>query len=547
MKVVIVGGVAGGASTAARLRRLDENAQIIMLERGDYISFANCALPYFIGDVIQDKNELTLQTPESFRARFNVEVRVRSEVTAVHAEKKTVTVKNLETGESYEESYDKLVLSPGAKLILPPMEGAQLEEVFTIRNIPDTYQVKSYLLEHHPKRAVVVGGGYIGMEMAENLHRAGLEVTIVELADHLIGPLDWDMAQEVLRHVTAKGLKVLLGTGVQSIRKAGEGLTVGLTSKEELAADLVILSVGVLPDTAFLKDSGLEFGLKGAIKVDEQMRTSLPDVYAVGDAVQVRDFVTGEDAFVPLAGPANRQGRIAADNLAGIPSRYTGTQGSAVLRCFDLTVATTGINETAAKRAGIPYERSYSFPFSNATYYPGAAQLAVKLLFNKENGKVLGAQFIGQKGADKRCDVMATAIRCGLTVDDLVDLELCYAPPFNSAKDPVNLCGMIAQNILHGRVKVFHWDEIPAPGGDVILLDVRTKGEYERGSIPGFINIPVDELRERLGELDPAKKIYITCQVGLRGYVASRILCQHGFDCYNLSGGYRLYSTVAKK
>ena len=547
MKVVIVGGVAGGASTAARLRRLDENAQIIMLERGDYISFANCALPYFIGDVIQDKNELTLQTPESFRARFNVEVRVRSEVTAVHAEKKTVTVKNLETGESYEESYDKLVLSPGAKPILPPMEGAQLEEVFTIRNIPDTYQVKSYLLEHHPKRAVVVGGGYIGMEMAENLHRAGLEVTIVELADHLIGPLDWDMAQEVLRHVTAKGLKVLLGTGVQSIRKAGEGLTVGLTSKEELAADLVILSVGVVPDTAFLKDSGLEFGLKGAIKVDEQMRTSLPDVYAVGDAVQVRDFVTGEDAFVPLAGPANRQGRIAADNLAGIPSRYTGTQGSAVLRCFDLTVATTGINETAAKRAGIPYERSYSFPFSNATYYPGAAQLAVKLLFNKENGKVLGAQFIGQKGADKRCDVMATAIRCGLTVDDLVDLELCYAPPFNSAKDPVNLCGMIAQNILHGRVKVFHWDEIPAPGGDVILLDVRTKGEYERGSIPGFINIPVDELRERLGELDPAKKIYITCQVGLRGYVASRILCQHGFDCYNLSGGYRLYSTVAKK
>ncbi len=547
MKVVIVGGVAGGASTAARLRRLDENAQIIMLERGDYISFANCALPYFIGDVIQDKNELTLQTPESFRARFNVEVRVRSEVTAVHAEKKTVTVKNLETGESYEESYDKLVLSPGAKPILPPMEGAQLEEVFTIRNIPDTYQVKSYLLEHHPKRAVVVGGGYIGMEMAENLHRAGLEVTIVELADHLIGPLDWDMAQEVLRHVTAKGLKVLLGTGVQSIRKAGEGLTVGLTSQEELAADLVILSVGVLPDTAFLKDSGLEFGLKGAIKVDEQMRTSLPDVYAVGDAVQVRDFVTGEDAFVPLAGPANRQGRIAADNLAGIPSRYTGTQGSAVLRCFDLTVATTGINETAAKRAGIPYERSYSFPFSNATYYPGAAQLAVKLLFNKENGKVLGAQFIGQKGADKRCDVMATAIRCGLTVDDLVDLELCYAPPFNSAKDPVNLCGMIAQNILHGRVKVFHWDEIPAPGGDVILLDVRTKGEYERGSIPGFINIPVDELRERLGELDPAKKIYITCQVGLRGYVASRILCQHGFDCYNLSGGYRLYSTVAKK
>ena len=547
MKVVIVGGVAGGASTAARLRRLDENAQIIMLERGDYISFANCALPYFIGDVIQDKNELTLQTPESFRARFNVEVRVRSEVTAVHAEKKTVTVKNLETGESYEESYDKLVLSPGAKPILPPMEGAQLEEVFTIRNIPDTYQVKSYLLEHHPKRAVVVGGGYIGMEMAENLHRAGLEVTIVELADHLIGPLDWDMAQEVLRHVTAKGLKVLLGTGVQSIRKAGEGLTVGLTSQEELAADLVILSVGVVPDTAFLKGSGLEFGLKGAIKVDEQMRTSLPDVYAVGDAVQVRDFVTGEDAFVPLAGPANRQGRIAADNLAGIPSRYTGTQGSAVLRCFDLTVATTGINETAAKRAGIPYERSYSFPFSNATYYPGAAQLAVKLLFNKENGKVLGAQFIGQKGADKRCDVMATAIRCGLTVDDLVDLELCYAPPFNSAKDPVNLCGMIAQNILHGRVKVFHWDEIPAPGGDVILLDVRTKGEYERGSIPGFINIPVDELRERLGELDPAKKIYITCQVGLRGYVASRILCQHGFDCYNLSGGYRLYSTVAKK
>ncbi len=547
MKVVIVGGVAGGASTAARLRRLDENAQIIMLERGDYISFANCALPYFIGDVIQDKNELTLQTPESFRARFNVEVRVRSEVTAVHAEKKTVTVKNLETGESYEESYDKLVLSPGAKPILPPMEGAQLEEVFTIRNIPDTYQVKSYLLEHHPKRAVVVGGGYIGMEMAENLHRAGLEVTIVELADHLIGPLDWDMAQEVLRHVTAKGLKVLLGTGVQSIRKTGEGLTVGLTSQEELAADLVILSVGVLPDTAFLKGSGLEFGLKGAIKVDEQMRTSLPDVYAVGDAVQVRDFVTGEDAFVPLAGPANRQGRIAADNLAGIPSRYTGTQGSAVLRCFDLTVATTGINETAAKRAGIPYERSYSFPFSNATYYPGAAQLAVKLLFNKENGKVLGAQFIGQKGADKRCDVMATAIRCGLTVDDLVDLELCYAPPFNSAKDPVNLCGMIAQNILHGRVKVFHWDEIPAPGGDVILLDVRTKGEYERGSIPGFINIPVDELRERLGELDPAKKIYITCQVGLRGYVASRILCQHGFDCYNLSGGYRLYSTVAKK
>lgn len=545
MKVVIVGGVAGGASAAARLRRLDESAEIIMFERGEYISFANCGLPYYIGGEITKKSALTLQTPQSFNARFNVDVRVNSEVTSIDPKAKTVTVRSKDRGE-YTESYDKLILSPGAAPIRPPMEGADNARVFTLRNIPDTIKIREYVEEEFPASAVVVGGGYIGVEMAENLKNAGVAVTIVELADHVIAPLDYDMACDVHRYLKEKGVGLILKNGVQAIKEEGGKLKLTL-SDSEIETDMVIMAVGVRPDTALAKDAGLELNKRGAIVVNEHMLTSDPDIYAVGDAVEVTDFVTGEKAYIPLAGPANKQGRIAADNICGIPTTYKNTLGSAVLKIFDMTVATTGVNERAAKAAGLDYDKVYTYSNSHASYYPGSTGMSIKTLYEKGTGKILGAQIVGFDGVDKRCDVLATAIRAGMTAKDLTELELCYAPPFGSAKDPVNFVGYVIENTLAGRVKNFFWDDVAKlpRDGSVTLLDVRTDLERENGQyIEGFIHIPVDELRARAGELDKSKPVYIHCRTGLRSYVACCMLAGMGFDCYNLSGGWRLYESI---
>ena len=537
MKVVIVGGVAGGASAAARLRRLDESAEIIMFERGEYISFANCGLPYYIGGEITKKSALTLQTPQSFNARFNVDVRVNSEVTSIDPKAKTVTVRSKDRGE-YTESYDKLILSPGAAPIRPPMEGADNARVFTLRNIPDTIKIREYVEEEFPESAVVVGGGYIGVEMAENLKNAGVAVTIVELADHVIAPLDYDMACDVHRYLKEKGVGLILKNGVQAIKEEGGKLKLTL-SDGEIETDMVIMAVGVRPDTALAKDAGLELNKRGAIVVNEHMLTSDPDIYAVGDAVEVTDFVTGEKAYIPLAGPANKQGRIAADNICGIPTTYKNTLGSAVLKIFDMTVATTGVNERAAKAAGLDYDKVYTYSNSHASYYPGSTGMSIKTLYEKGTGKILGAQIVGFDGVDKRCDVLATAIRAGMTAKDLTELELCYAPPFGSAKDPVNFVGYVIENTLAGRVKNFFWDDVAKlpRDGSVTLLDVRTDLERENGQyIEGFIHIPVDELRARAGELDKSKPVYIHCRTGLRSYVACCMLAGMGFDCYDLLG-----------
>ena len=546
MKVVIVGGVAGGASAAARLRRLDEKAEIVMLERGPYISFAHCGLPYYIGGEIKKKSALTLQTPQSFKSRFNVDVRVNSEVTAIHTAEKTVTVRTAE-GE-YEESYDKLILSPGAAPIVPPLPGVDNERVFTLRNIPDTEKIREYVEEEFPASAVVIGGGYIGVEMAENLKKSGVETTIVELSDHLIAPLDYDMACEVHQYARSQGLNLVLNNGVTAIEEKGGKLCVKL-SNGELETDMVILSVGVRPDTALAKDAGLALNARGAILTDAHMLTSNPDIYAVGDAVEITDFVTKQKGYIPLAGPANKQGRIAADNLCGIPSEYKQTQGSSVLKLFDMTIAMTGVNERTAKAAGLHYDRMYTYNQSHASYYPGGHGISMKVLYEKGTGRLLGAQLVGYDGVDKRCDVLAVAIRAGLTASDLTELELCYAPPFGSAKDPVNYAGYAIENVLTGKIKTFHWDEVASlpRDGSVTLLDVRTAAERANGCIDGFIGIPVDELREHIGELDPKKPIYVHCQSGLRSYIACRILAGYGFDCYNLTGGWRFYNLVVNE
>lgn len=547
MKVVIVGGVAGGASAAARLRRLDEKAQIILFERGEYISFANCGLPYYIGGEIKKKSALTLQTPESFRTRFGIDVRVNSEVTDVRPAEKTVVVRTKE-GEEYTETYDKLILSPGAAPIVPPLPGVQNPRVFTLRNIPDTERIRAYVEEEFPDSAVVVGGGYIGVEMAENLKKSGVETTIVELSDHLIAPLDFDMACEVHQYARSQGLNLVLNNGVTAIEEKGGRLAVKL-NQGELETDMVILSVGVRPDTALAEKAGLSRNQRGAIVVDSRMRTSDENIYAVGDAVEITDFVTKQKGYVPLAGPANRQGRIAADNVCGIPSQYKDTQGSSVLKLFDMTVAVTGVNERAAKAAGLDYDKMYTYNQSHASYYPGAHGISMKVLYEKKTGRLLGAQLVGCDGVDKRCDVLATAIRAGMTAFDLTELELCYAPPFGSAKDPVNYAGFAIENVLTGKVKTFHWHDVAAlpRDGSVTLLDVRTPTERAGGAIEGFQGIPLDELRQRVGELDPSKPVYIHCHSGLRSYLACRILTGLGFDCWNLTGGYRFYSLVVKE
>ena len=541
MKTIIIGGVAGGATAAARLRRLDEKAEIIILERGEYVSFANCGLPYYIGGVITDRADLTLQTPQSFKARFNIDVRVLNEAVKINPDAKSVTVKNLHTGETYEETYDNLILSMGAEPIRPNIEGADGSNVFTLRNIPDTLKIKNYIDTAKPRSAVVIGGGYIGVEMAENLVEAGLNVAVVELADHLIAPLDFDMAADVHRYIKSKGIYLHLNNGVKAIN----GNTV-ILQNGEITADMIILSVGVRPETVIAKECGIDLNPRGSIVVNNKMQTNIPNVYAVGDAVEVEDFITKKPAFIPLAGPANKQGRIAADNIAGYESVYTGTQGSAVLKLFDMTVATTGLNEKSAQAAGIDYDKTYTYSASHATYYPGAAQMYIKALWDKKTLKIIGAQIVGFDGVDKRMDVLATAIRFGAKITDLTTLELCYAPPFGSAKDPVNMLGFVAENIVSGKLKQFFWHDVEnlPRDGSVFLLDTRTPFEVMQGKIDGFVNIPLDSLRQRINEIPKDRPIYVHCHSGLRSYLACRILTGNGYDCYNLAGGWRLYESV---
>ena len=548
MKVLIVGGVAGGASAAARLRRNDEHAQIILFERGQYISFANCGLPYYIGDVIKDKEKLTLQTPESFRARFNVDVRIGSEVISIDRKGRRVTVKQAGDGSIYEESYDKLILSPGAEPFRPRMPGSNGKRVFTLRNIPDTYAIKEFCTRNAPKSAVVIGGGYIGIEIAENLKKLGLRITIVELTDHIIPPIDGDMAAQLQNHLRAKGIRLLLNTGVSAIEETDSGLLFRLSQGAPIAGDFAVLAAGVAPESGLAKNAGLETGLRGTIAVNEHMRTSDENIYAVGDAVQVTDAVSGRPAFIPLASPANKQGRIAADNVCGGGERYDGSQGSSILKVFDLTLAATGLSEKALKAGGIAYRKSFTYSASNASYYPGGLPMSMKLLFAPDSGRILGAQAVGFSGVDKRIDVIAAALRFGGTVYDLTRLELCYAPPFSSAKDPVNMAGYTAENILKNKFMPFYPEDVagidPAKS---LLLDVRTREEFESGTIPGAVNLPLDSLREGLGSLPKDREIDVFCQIGLRGYLASRILLQSGFtDVKNLSGGYRLWKEIQK-
>jgi len=543
-KIRIVGGVAGGASFAARMRRLDEHAIITMYDKGDFISFANCGLPYHIGNVIRNRDELIIQTPEQFNARFNIEVRINSEVIAVSPEKKEITVKH---GSSETiEPYDILMLTPGSIPVRPPIPGIDLPNIYTLRTIPDMDRIKKIAHDKESGHAVVIGGGFIGLETAENLRHLGIDVTLVEMAEQVFAPADREMAELLHQELHKNGITLITGNGVGSFSaNSDDTLQIMLSDGTLLTADFTVLAIGVRPDTAFLQGTGIALNKQGAIIVDEDMRTNIPDIYAVGDAIEVTDYVSGTKASIPLAGPANRQARIAADNVCGKPTTYKNTQGTSICKVFDLTAAVTGLNEKNAKKHGIAFKKSYTHSASHASYYPGAAVLSIKLLFSPENGRVLGAQIIGKDGVDKRIDVLAEAVRHTLTVTDLTELELAYAPPFGSAKDPVNMAGFVADNILCGDMPVFYCEDIPDIDTETAtLLDVRTSGEHRRGAIPDSTNIPVDELRSRLGELDTSKEIYLYCQVGLRGHVATRMLLQHGFKVKNLSGGYRTYQTV---
>ena len=546
MKVVIVGGVAGGATAAARIRRLDEKAEIVVFERSGYISYANCGLPYYIGDVIEDPKDLTLQTPESFFTRFRVNMKVRHEVTAIHPEKKTVSVKNLKTGEEFEESYDKLILSPGAKPTQPRFSGTELDKVFTLRTVEDTLRIKKYINQNHPKSVVLAGGGFIGLELAENLRELGMDVTIVQNGKQLMNLFDYDMASFIHNEIRKHGVKLALGHTVEGFEDRDGGVDVLLKDEAPLHADMVVLAIGVTPDTALAKEAGLELGIKGAIVVNDRMETSVPDIYAAGDAVQVKNFVTGDDALISLAGPANKQGRIIADNICGLDSRYNGSQGSSVIKVFDMTAALTGINERSAKAAGLDADTVILSPMSHAGYYPGGKVMTMKVVFEKDTYRLLGAQIVGYEGVDKRIDVLATAIRAGMKATDLKELDLAYAPPYSSAKDPVNMAGFMIDNIANGVLKQWHLedaDKLPRDGS-VTLLDTRTATEYSRGHIEGFKNIPVDELRERLDEVEKDKSVYVICQSGLRSYIASRILEGNGYTAYNFAGGFRFYDAV---
>ena len=547
MKVVIVGGVAGGATAAARIRRLDEQAEIIVFERSGYISYANCGLPYYIGDVITDADDLTLQTPESFWKRFRIAMKVHHEVTAIHPERKAVTVQNLETGAVFDECYDKLLLSPGAQATQPKLPGIGIDKMFTLRTVEDTFRIKEYINQYHPRSVVLAGGGFIGLELAENLRQIGMDVTIVQRPKQLMNPFDPDMAAFLHAEMRKHGIHLAMGYTVEGFEGKNGGVDVLLKDAAPIHADMVILAIGVTPESKLAKDAGLALGIKGSILVNDRMETSVPDIYAVGDAVQVKHYVTGEASLISLAGPANKQGRIAADNICGGDSRYAGSQGSSIIKVFNLTAAVTGINETIARRAGLPVDSVILSPMSHAGYYPGGKVMTMKVVFERESFRLLGAQIIGYDGVDKRIDVLATAIHAGMKATELKELDLAYAPPYSSAKDPVNMAGFMIDNIASGVLKQWHMDKLDdlLQNDSVILLDTRTVGEFNRGHIPGFRNIPVDDLRNRIAELEPGKPVYVICQSGLRSYIACRILAGFGFDAYNFSGGYRFYEAVS--
>lgn len=546
MKIVIIGGVAGGATAAARIRRLDEKAEITVFERSGYISYANCGLPYYVGDVITDKNELTLQSPGGFKRRFNIDVKIHHEVTAINKERKTVSVKNLESGETFEESYDKLILATGAKPFVPDIPGIYSEKIFSIRTVEDTFEIKKYLQKKLTKSAVVVGGGFVGVEMAENLSALGIKVTLVESAKQLLSSFDSDMAAFIHAEVRRHGINLLLGKTVSAFAEKDGMLEVALEGEKTLRTDMAVMAVGVKPETDLAEKAGLSLGIRKSIAVNERMETSEKDIYAVGDAVQIKNSVTGEDALIFLAGPANKQARIAADNICGIESRYKGAQGSSVVKVFDITAASTGINESAAKKAGIDFEKVILSPMSHAGYYPGGKVMTIKVLFEKETFRLLGAQIVGYDGVDKRIDVFATAIKAGLDARELKDIDLSYAPPYSSAKDPVNMAGFMIDNVSNGTLKQWFVEDAQNLPRDksVTLLDTRTEGEYKRGHIEDFINIPVDSLRSRLDEIEKGKPVYVICQSGLRSYIASRILEGNGFEAYNFAGGFRFYDAV---
>lgn len=547
MKVIIVGGVAGGASAAARLRRLDENAQITMYERSGYISYANCGLPYYIGGVITDRRQLTLQTPDSFYKRFRVDVKVNHEVLSIDRVNHTVEVKNLSTGEIFTDNYDKLVLSPGAKVVKPPIPGIESERIFTLRTVEDTYRIADEIKALKAESAVVIGGGFIGIEAAENLTGIGLSVSLCEASPQVLSQFDDDMIPQVHAVIREKGINLILGRAISSFEEKEDGIESVLSDGEHIKSDIVLLAIGVAPDSALAVSAGIKTGIKGAITVDEHMLTSDPDIYAVGDAAEIEELVTGSKANIPLAGPANKQGRIAADNIAGISSSYKGTMGTSVLKIFDITAASTGINERRARAMSLKYDKVILSPSSHASYYPGGKVMTMKVLFDPDKDRLLGAQIIGYDGVDKRIDVIATALRAGMRASELAALELAYAPPYSSAKDPVNMAGFIIENVINQKVRHFFYDDIPSlqKKDDAFLLDTRTMREYTAGHAPGFINIPVDELRERLNEVPCDKTVYVMCQSGLRSYIACRILSAHGYRCFNFAGGYRLYSSIA--
>ena len=549
MKVIIVGGVAGGATAAARLRRLDENAQIVMIERSGFVSYANCGLPYYIGGTITDRSKLTLQTPQSFRNRFDIDARVRQEVVAIDRAAHTVTARRLDDGTEYVEGYDKLILSPGARPVTPDLPGIDAERLFTLRTVEDTYRIAEFIDREQPRRAVIVGAGFIGLEMAENLRERGLEVTVVQRGEHVMPVFDADMASLLHNHLREHGVELLLKADVTGFEETSDVIFTTLADGRVLESDLVMLSIGVVPESTLAREAGLELGMRGSIKVDATMRTSDPDIYAVGDAVEVTNVVTGSSALIALAGPANKQGRIAADNICGRESEFGGSQGSSVLKLFELDAASTGLTLTAARAAGIDAEAVILSPANHATYYPDAETMTLKVVFERGTGRILGGQAIGRGGVDKRIDVLAVAIRARMTAADLTELDLAYAPPYSSAKDPVNMAGFMIENILDGLVDQVTWDEaleLVTEDGDAILLDTRTAGERSRGGIEGALHIPVDELREHLQELPRDKRLLVFCASGLRSYVACRILSQHGFACANVSGGYGLHSQVKR-
>ena len=549
IKLVIVGGVAGGATAAARARRVSEDAEIVVFERGEYISFANCGLPYYIGNVIKRRDHLLLATPEEFKKRYNIDVRIFSEVVGINSKEKAVEIKNNITGKKYWEGYDKLILSPGAEPIKPPLEGIELENIFHLRNVPDSDRIKKIVDERNPQCAVVVGGGFIGLEMAENLTERGVKTTIVEMLDQVMPSLDYEMATLIHDHLEAKNVELELENGVKSFSKASDRILVSTQKGREIECDLVLLSVGIRPENTLAIKADLKIGSTGGIQVDDTMRTSDPNIYAVGDAVEVRDIVTGFPTLTALAGPANKQARIAADNALGRKSIFTGTLGTSVVKVFDMVLAATGANEKFLKKHDIPYLASYTHSGSHAGYYPGATNTSVKILFSPGTGKVLGAQIVGRKGVDKRIDVLATAIRAKMTVYDLEELELAYAPPYSSAKDLINICGFVAANILKGDMEIVQWSELDAlEKNGATLIDLRTQFELKHtGKIEGALHIPIDEFRNRLTELDKQKTYIPYCGIGFRGYLGHRIMVQNGFKSRNLSGGFLTYTMAKKK